>query len=92
MYFGSSFFRNVLHSLSSNDDMAKGSRKRWSKQVTEKGNALDLEQGVFSKDDPCGIARSLKRSVDCSRLARAILFGLPWSHDLVLIYVRTPSG
>lgn len=39
-------------------------RKRWSKHVTEKSNALDLEQGVFSKDDPRSIARSLKRSAD----------------------------
>jgi hypothetical protein len=67
VYFGSSFFRNVLHSLSSNDVMATGRGKRWSKRVTEKSNALDLEQGVFSKDDPRSIARSLKRSADRSR-------------------------
>jgi hypothetical protein len=41
-------------------------RKRWSQQVTEKGNALDLERGVFSKEDPRSIARSLKRSADRS--------------------------
>ena len=47
--------------------MATGRRKRWSKHVTEKSNALDLEEGVFSKDDPRSIARSLKRSADRSR-------------------------
>src|SRR5438876_3958044 len=42
-------------------------RKRWSQRVTETSNALDLDQGVFSKDDPRSIARSLKRSADRSR-------------------------
>ena len=41
--------------------------KRWSKRVTEKSNALDLAEGVFRKDDPRSIARSLKRSADRSR-------------------------
>jgi hypothetical protein len=40
--------------------------KRWSKQVTQTSNALDLEAGVFSWDDPRRIARSLKRSADRS--------------------------
>jgi hypothetical protein len=47
--------------------MGQARRKRWSKHVTEKSNALDLEAGVFSKDDPRSIARSLKRSADNSR-------------------------
>ena len=42
-------------------------RKRWSKKITERSNALDLEAGVFAKDDPRAIARSLKRSADHSR-------------------------
>ena len=42
-------------------------RRRWSQQVTETSSALSLEQGVFSKDDPRSIARSLKRSADRSR-------------------------
>ena len=42
-------------------------QKRWSQQVTETSSALSLEQGVFSKDDPRSIARSLKRSADRSR-------------------------
>jgi hypothetical protein len=47
--------------------MARGAHKRWSRQVTVNSNALDLDEGVFSKDDPRSIARSLKRSADRSR-------------------------
>jgi hypothetical protein len=47
--------------------MVTGARKRWSQRVTERSNALDLDEGVFSKDDPRSIARSLKRSADRSR-------------------------
>jgi len=47
--------------------MTTGRRKRWSQRVTETSNALDLDEGVFSKDDPRSIARSLKRSADRSR-------------------------
>jgi hypothetical protein len=35
--------------------------KRWSQHVTEKSDALDLEKGVFTWDDPRKIARSLKK-------------------------------
>ena len=40
--------------------------KRWSHEVTKKSNALDLERGVFTKDDPRAIAQSLKRSAEQS--------------------------
>jgi hypothetical protein len=40
--------------------------KRWSKQVMETSNALDLEKGVFAQQDPRRIARSLKRSAERS--------------------------
>jgi Protein of unknown function (DUF3175) len=42
-------------------------KKRWSQRVTERSNALDLDPGVFTRSDPRGIARSLKRSADRSR-------------------------
>ena len=42
-------------------------KKRWSKRVTERSNALDLDPGVFTRSDPSSIARSLKRSADRSR-------------------------
>ena len=41
-------------------------RKKWSQRVTEESNALDLEPGVFTLDNPADIARSLKRSAECS--------------------------
>jgi uncharacterized protein DUF3175 len=41
--------------------------KRWSRGVTEGSNALDLEPGVFTLNDPREIAHSLKRSADRSR-------------------------
>ena len=40
--------------------------KRWSRDVTEHSNALDLENKVFAKDSPRAIARSLKRSAEAS--------------------------
>jgi hypothetical protein len=47
--------------------MATRNVKRWSRDVTERSNALDLDPGVFSRNDPRSIARSLKRSADRSR-------------------------
>ena len=46
--------------------MATTRRKRWSQRVTETSNALDLEENVFTKDDPHSIAVSLKRSAERS--------------------------
>lgn len=37
-------------------------KKNWSKKVTEQSNALDLEEGIFTWDDPKKIAMSLKKS------------------------------
>ncbi|MFO7758028.1 MAG: DUF3175 domain-containing protein [Roseovarius sp.] len=38
--------------------------KKWSLEVTETSDALDLDEGVFTWDDPAKIARSLKRSAE----------------------------
>ena len=43
------------------------SSRRWSQRVTAQSNALDLEPGVFTLDDPGAIARSLQRSAERSR-------------------------
>lgn len=40
--------------------------RRWSQDVTEHSNALDLEEGVFKQHDPAKIAASLKRSAEAS--------------------------
>jgi hypothetical protein len=45
--------------------MASSTRK-WSAEVTEHSDALDLEQDVFKSRDPKKIARSLKRSARSS--------------------------
>lgn len=42
----------------------KMSEKKWSGSVTKESNALDLERGVFSFEDPKKIASSLKRSAE----------------------------
>ena len=39
---------------------------RWSAEVTEHSDALDLKAGVFELDDPKAIAQSLKRSAEAS--------------------------
>ena len=44
----------------------KQNSKRWSGRVSAKSNALDLEEGVFTKDSPREIALSLKRSAEKS--------------------------
>ena len=41
--------------------------KRWSRDVTEKSNALDLEPNVFTKESPRATAQSLKRSAEQSK-------------------------
>ena len=45
--------------------------RRWSQRVSETSNALDLEAGVFTWDDPRSIARSLKRSAEASKRRKA---------------------
>jgi hypothetical protein len=41
-------------------------RSKWSKEVTEHSNALDLEEDVFTQNDPKAVASSLKRSAERS--------------------------
>lgn len=40
--------------------------EKWSADVTEHSDAMDLEEGVFEGDDPKQIAQSLKRSAEQS--------------------------
>lgn len=46
--------------------VASAKRRRWSQRVAEESDALDLEPGVFTYDDPRRIAESLKRSAERS--------------------------
>jgi Protein of unknown function (DUF3175) len=45
--------------------------KKWSQEVTEHSNALDLEKDVFKQKDPKKIAESLKRSAEESTRRKA---------------------
>jgi phosphoenolpyruvate carboxylase len=45
--------------------------RKWSQEVTEHSDALDLEENVFENDDPATIARSLKASAERSRRRKA---------------------
>lgn len=49
----------------------KSSAKRWSQEVTEHSDALDLQRGVFTLKDPKAIAASLKRSAEASKRRKA---------------------
>jgi hypothetical protein len=49
----------------------KDSGKGWSHDVTEHSDALDLEKGVFTLEDPKEIAASLKRSAEASKRRKA---------------------
>jgi hypothetical protein len=48
--------------------------KKWSRDVTEHSDALDLEKDVFTRGDPKSIALSLKRSAELSRRRKAAPF------------------
>jgi uncharacterized protein DUF3175 len=47
--------------------IASTSNRKWSQDVTQRSNALNLESGVFKKKDPKKIAQSLKRSAEHSK-------------------------
>lgn len=49
-------------------------KKYWSGEVTKHGFALDLEEGVFTWDDPRRIAESLRRSAEVSSHRKATPF------------------
>ncbi|MCG7198773.1 DUF3175 domain-containing protein [Marinobacter pelagius] len=44
-----------------------GKSDHWSQKVKESSDALDLERGVFTLEDPKEIARSLKKSAEESK-------------------------
>ena len=45
----------------------KETKEKWSSEVTEHSDALDLEEGVFTWNDPKKIAESLKNSAEKSK-------------------------
>jgi hypothetical protein len=61
---------------------------RWSAEVTEHSDALDLDEGVFSQDDPAAIAASLKRSAERSHRRK----GTPLSAMSMLTFYINRAG
>jgi len=51
-----------------------GKLSRWSAKVTKESNALDLEEGVFTWDDPKKIALSLRKSAEQSTRKKGTAF------------------
>lgn len=51
--------------------MPQNTPRNWTHQITETSNALDLEHGVFTWNDPHKIALSLKHSADSSERRKA---------------------
>ena len=49
----------------------KTAPQKWSKNVTEHSNAMDLEKDVFKLKDPKKIAASVKRSAEKSKRRKA---------------------
>jgi hypothetical protein len=52
----------------------RSKNKYWSGYVTKHSDALDLDRGVFTWDDPKKIAKSLKKSAETSRRRRGTSF------------------
>ena len=50
----------------SHQNKTKSSAKKWSADVTEHSDALDLENNIFESTDPKKIAESLKQSAEKS--------------------------
>ncbi|MEF0941042.1 DUF3175 domain-containing protein [Rhizobium sp. BR 362] len=46
--------------------MARSQKKKWSREVTENSDALDLKGGIFKSRNPKAIADSLKHSAETS--------------------------
>jgi hypothetical protein len=52
----------------------KASAKKWSAEVMQKSDAMDLQPGVFTLRTPAAIARSLKRSSEASHRRKSSPF------------------
>lgn len=65
-------------------------QSRWSQRVTEGSNALDLEPGVFTWDDPLAIARSLKNSAEASERRKATPFRSAMS--MLVFFINRAGG
>ena len=60
--------------------------ERWSGRVTRESHALDLEDGVFTWQDPARIARSLQKSAEASRGRKTTPFSSAMS--MLVFYIN----
>ncbi len=49
-------------------------QRKWSREVTEHSDALDLKENVFESNDPEKIAKSLKHSAEASHRRKSSPF------------------
>jgi hypothetical protein len=59
------------HTPASRHSKSTAGTRRWSRHVAETSDALDIDRGVFTRQEPTSIARSLKRSAERSRRRKA---------------------
>lgn len=64
--------------------------KKWSAEVTEHSDAMDLEPHIFESDDPKRIAASLKRSAEQSHRRK----GEPFQSAMSMLnfYINRAGG
>jgi len=60
--------------------------KKWSQDVTEHSNALDLKKDVFTRKDPHSIALSLKHSAEHSRRRKSSPY--PSAMSMLTFYIN----
>ena len=65
-------------------------RTRWSQRVTRDSDALDLEQRMFTRDDPRSIARSLLRSAQRSTRRKSAPYRSAMS--MLTFYINRAGG
>jgi hypothetical protein len=65
-------------------------KRKWSQDVTEHSDALDLDDGIFKEDDPKAIALSLKRSAEHSRRRKGT--PLQSAMGMLTFYINRAGG
>lgn len=64
--------------------------KKWSQDVTDHSDALDLKEGVFKQKNPTKIAASLKRSAEHSQRRKTTPFQSAMS--MLTFYINRAGG
>jgi hypothetical protein len=61
-------------------------KRKWTAEVTQNSDAMDLERGVFKSDNPSKIAQSLKRSAERSDRLKSSPFR--WAMSMLTFYLN----